>query len=68
MPSILDETDYQKWLDPTERPPDQLLPLLRPYPSEQMVAHPVSRAVNSPRHDDPSNIEPLRDMPESLFG
>lgn len=33
--------------------------LLSPHPSELMRAYPVSRAVNSPKNDNPSIIEPI---------
>ena len=32
---------------------------LLPYPSELMMAYPVSLLVNNPRHDDPRCVEPL---------
>ena len=59
MPVILDPKDYELWLDPSVQTPDRLQPLLRPYPSEQMVAYPVSPWVNNPAHDDPECIAPL---------
>ena len=59
MPVILQREDEARWLDPALTDPVQLLPLLKPYPSELMEYYPVSRQVNSPRVDMPSNIEPL---------
>lgn len=58
MPVILKEEDYPKWLSQDEKPKDELLDLLSPYPTEEMVAYPVSTMVNSPRNDDPSLINP----------
>lgn len=58
MPVILCPTDYDRWLDPAIQSPDRLRPLLRPYPSDQMIAHPVSTWVNNPAHDDPQCIQP----------
>jgi len=62
MPVILAAEAYQQWLDPDVQNPDQLAPLLPPYPSKEMVADPVSTYVNSPAHDDPRCIEPQRDL------
>lgn len=58
MPVILHPDDYALWLDPQETKPDQLLPLFRPFPSEQMTAYPVSTIVNSPFNEIPACIEP----------
>ncbi len=51
MPVILRREDEDEWLDPENTEPEQLLPLLRPYPAEGMAAYPVSRMVNSPAND-----------------
>jgi putative SOS response-associated peptidase YedK len=59
MPVILDLTAYAAWLDPTPRPKEELLALLRPFPSEAMQALPVSTLVNNPRNQGPGCIEPL---------
>lgn len=59
MPVILHQRDHDLWLDRGIRQSDLLLPLLRPYPSGEMIAYPVSRRVNSPANDDPQCIEPL---------
>ena len=59
MPVLLQQDDEARWLDPGLTDPVQLLQLLKPYPSELMEYYPVSRQVNSPRVDLPSNIEPL---------
>ena len=60
MPVILAPDDYEPWLDPAVQKPEPLVPLLRPYPSDEMAAHPVSTLVNSPTNDDPKCIEPAR--------
>jgi putative SOS response-associated peptidase YedK len=57
MPVILRHEDEDEWLDPANAEPEQLLPLLRPYPAEEMAAYPVSRLVNSPQHDTPLVLE-----------
>jgi putative SOS response-associated peptidase YedK len=59
MPVILDPEDYGLWLDPSVHDPRLLGPLLRPYPSEQLVAHPVDKLVNDPRHEGPGCVEPM---------
>jgi putative SOS response-associated peptidase YedK len=64
MPLVLDPADYALWLDPDVTDPARLLPLLRPYPAEEMAAVPVSPRVNSPHNDDPSLVEPI-DLPDS---
>lgn len=58
MPVVLDPAEYGRWLDPRVDRPEGLQPLLQPYPGERMVALPVGRHVNDPRHDDPRCIEP----------
>lgn len=55
MPVIIPSTAYERWLDPDERKP---VDLLRPDASE-LVSHPVSTLVNSPANDDPRCIEPV---------
>jgi putative SOS response-associated peptidase YedK len=57
MPAILSPGDYEAWLDPTPTPKEELLSLLRPFPSENMRAYPVSSMVNSPRSQGPGCIE-----------
>src|SRR5690606_13143671 len=47
MPVILDEADYDRWLDPDYFDKDELLKLLVPYDSPLMTAEPVSTHVNS---------------------
>jgi putative SOS response-associated peptidase YedK len=57
MPVILPQEDYELWLDSTLREPDQLLPLLAPYPTNGMEAYPVSRRVNNPSNNEPGCVE-----------
>lgn len=56
MPAILAREDYEAWLT---LPPEEAAALLRPFPQERMVAHPVSPRVNSLRYDDPWLIRPV---------
>lgn len=63
MPVILDPADYALWLgEEGDTPKEQLgllMHLLRPYPSEQMTAWPVSKYVNSPSNEGADCIEPF---------
>lgn len=59
MPAILSPNDYQTWLSTGEKEAAELSALLGPYPAEEMIAYPVSRAVNSPANDGPECILPL---------
>ncbi len=57
MPAILTAQDQQAWLGGD---PEEARATLRPYPDELMVAHAVSRRVNSPKlPNDASLIEPV---------
>lgn len=59
MPVILHEKDEAVWLDPELKDPTKLLPLLKPYPSEEMELYEVSTAVNSPKNDVPECVSPI---------
>jgi putative SOS response-associated peptidase YedK len=59
MPVILAPEDYSRWLDPDVRDPEKLASMLRPYPSEAMVAQAVSTYVNSPSREGPQCIAPV---------
>lgn len=61
MPAILDSTAGARWIDPHLRIPDALAGLLRPFPSESLIAYPVSRAVNRADAEGPACVEPLED-------
>ena len=66
MPVIVDPRDYERWLDRRLQDPDKLREILKPYPSERMIAYPVSAAVNNPRHDDPDCVEPRTTSADDL--
>ena|SRR5437667_1997384 len=51
MPALLLPDALTTWLDPSMQDEQVLHHLLNPYPTELMVARPVSRLVNDPRHD-----------------
>ncbi len=58
MPVILHRKDYERWLEPGESshiPVD----LLRPYPTDEMKAWKVSRAVGNVRNNSPGLIVPV---------
>lgn len=59
MPVILAEKDHAAWLDPKNEKTDLLQPLLKPYPSDEMRAYPVSTRVNNIQNDGPELIEPV---------
>jgi putative SOS response-associated peptidase YedK len=51
MPALLLPDALTSWLDPSVQDEQELRDLLRPYPTELMVARPVSRLVNNPKYD-----------------
>ena len=59
MPVILSPTSYDQWLDLSFQHVEPLKALLRPYPSEELTAYPVSTLVNNPRHDASQCLEPV---------
>jgi putative SOS response-associated peptidase YedK len=59
MPAIIAPQDYDLWLNTQVQTPEQLQPLLRPYPADAMTAYPVSALVNNPKHNSPECIMPL---------
>ena len=56
MPVILAPDDYAAWLDASNPNAQQLL---RPFPSEHLMAYPVTVRVNSVKNDDAECIAPL---------
>jgi putative SOS response-associated peptidase YedK len=57
MPVILPPDAERAWLDPGS-PSEQLHGLLASAPVTDLVARPVSRAVNDARHDEPDCLDP----------
>jgi putative SOS response-associated peptidase YedK len=57
MPAILDRRDYAVWLTGA---PAVARTVLRPFSSQQMIAHPVSPRINSFRYDDDQLIRPVQ--------
>jgi putative SOS response-associated peptidase YedK len=58
MGVILHEKDYGVWLQPDEADPADLLPLLAPYPADEMAYYQVSALVSS-RRDTAECIAPV---------
>ncbi len=56
MPVILAPQVYDTWMDPDLTDPGRLKAFLKPYPSERMLAYPVSKEVNDPKNDQPELI------------
>ena len=61
MPVILEKEDVAGWLDPATELA-RVLTMLRPCPSERMVAYPVSSVVNSARYDGPECVARVNEM------
>ena len=57
MPVILGREDYEGWLDPDNKDFKWLQAILKPANPERWTMHPVSRQLNSPRHDAPELLE-----------
>ncbi len=64
MPVILDPDDVADWLDPEQTATGPLEHLLRPAEDGSIALRPVSKEVNSVRHNGPGLIEPLDDEDE----
>jgi putative SOS response-associated peptidase YedK len=62
MPVILPKENVDRWLDPSIQDESKVLPLLQPYPADEMDAYPVSRLVNSPKNNSPEVIKKADDM------
>jgi len=60
MPVIIPPGQYDLWLDPRCQDTEKLAKLLRSFPSEVMLAYPVSTLVNNPNNDVPKCIEAIR--------
>jgi len=56
MPVIVQEKDYDLWLDPDVKDPKLLKPLLQSYPSDRMRSRPVSTRVNKADYDAPDCV------------
>jgi len=59
MPVIAPPDKYDLWLDPDVHEKEKLLPILKPYPDEELELYEVSTRVNSPKNDSAENIEKI---------
>jgi putative SOS response-associated peptidase YedK len=59
MPAIITGELAQQWIAPGPVSAERLAEFTEPYPTEQMVARPVSTLVNNPRNDSPDCIAPI---------
>ncbi len=60
MPVILAPHSYDLWLDPKMEDTETLKRLLKPSPSCELAAYPVSTRVNNPVHDDRSCLTRIK--------
>lgn len=58
MPVILTREEEKIWLDMDQHPED-LMPLLTPYPADDMEMYPVSKAVGNVRNNYPELLNPV---------
>ena len=59
MPVILSPENWPAWLGERAADPEELKPLLKPYPADDMVLWPVDKRVGNANNKDPSMIEPV---------
>ena len=67
MPLLLGRAERALWLDPSLTPAERS-GLIRPYPGDDLVWHPVSTLVNAPAHDDPACLEPVGEVRGAVVG
>jgi putative SOS response-associated peptidase YedK len=58
MPVILHKEDEEDWLNPDLTEPEHLLPLLQPYPADEMETWRVGDGAKNPRNDTEELIKP----------
>jgi putative SOS response-associated peptidase YedK len=59
MPVVLDDPDWEAWLDPAPSDPGELMGLLEPRDGPGLLIRPVSQLVNNVRNDGPELVVPL---------
>lgn len=57
MPVIIAPENFDAWLDPENKEPAALLPLLVPFPDDEILAYRVHPRVGNPKSDDPGLID-----------
>lgn len=65
MPVILDDDDFEAWLDRDLAEFEPLEHLMRPAPDTAIAIHAVSKDVNNTRHNGPGLIEPIEEPDET---
>ena len=61
MPVILPAESHDEWLDSDNQAMEDLPSLLKPYPSEEMDAYPITTYVNSPKNQGQECVAPVED-------
>jgi putative SOS response-associated peptidase YedK len=59
MPAILRRENEEQWLEPRILYRDQVSEILEPYPADQMISYPVSKAVNNANAEGENLIKPV---------
>jgi putative SOS response-associated peptidase YedK len=67
MPVILDPEFHERWLAAEVEDLRELMALLKPYPDDRLISHPVSTLVNKPENDVRQCVEPVQDSHPDLF-
>ena len=62
MPCIIPKEKEDIWLDPKIKDTEVLMPLLTPYPPDEMEYYNISTIVNKRGHDAPEVILPMEEM------
>ena len=57
MPVIIAPAATGLWIDPSVHEKEKLLPVLKPYPDDEIELYEVSARVNSPKNDSKENIQ-----------
>ena len=65
MPTFLPKDRWDDWMDADLKNPRELMEVAEP--AAHLVAHPVSKAVNSTRNNGPELVAPIDVEPETLF-
>lgn len=64
MPVMLQKEDEADWLNPDTVEPEHLLPLLKPYPADEMEEWQVSNSAKNVRNEGPQLIRPTVENPK----
>jgi putative SOS response-associated peptidase YedK len=57
-PALLPKKEEKQWLNPDITEPEQVLPMLKPYPPDAMESWRVGDEAKNPRNDYPELINP----------